>query len=198
MNFNQIETDHALMACPCCAMPAQMFRCVPDKGDSERNPSYLVSCTNATVENDIQYEDPACAFNTSDLARAKATMREAAELWNKIAKTLVQTRRMASGGTGQMQTFKYVVVKTDEQGLQLFMFPKEIDHDRFAEVTSFIKHNVNGDPRNWERIFREPVSAGFTDGLTCWGRSETLDLSCIPEQDNALLRGTEPKWRSSK
>ena len=67
---------------------------------------------------------------------------------------------------------KYVVVWS-EAGEHLFVFPKSINHDSFAEVLSYIKE---GTTRNWNRIHRSPVSAGFTDGLTCYGRSETLGL----------------------
>lgn len=68
---------------------------------------------------------------------------------------------------------KYVVVSSEEFGEQLFIFPKNIDHDQMAEVLSYIK--TGG--RNWSRVFRKPVSAGFTDGHTCYGRSESLDLT---------------------
>lgn len=72
-----------------------------------------------------------------------------------------------------MIEMKYVVVKTEDDKEELYIFPKTIDHDRFAEVLNYIKH---GDGRNWKRIFRKPVSAGFTDGISCYGRSETLNL----------------------
>lgn len=71
-----------------------------------------------------------------------------------------------------MREMKYVVVKTDV-GEQIYVFPKQIDHDAFAEVLSYIK--MGG--RNWKREYREPVSAGFTDGVECYGRSETLNLN---------------------
>lgn len=82
---------------------------------------------------------------------------------------------------------KYVVVSSEEQGEQLFTFPKNIDHDAFAEVLSYIK---TGGTLNWKRSYREPVSAGFTDGIQCYGRSETLDLGSRP-QDTALLKGQQ-------
>jgi len=85
-----------------------------------------------------------------------------------------------------MLEMKYVVVDSDECGEQLFVFPKSIDHDRFNEVLSDIRH---GGDRNWERIYREPVSAGFTDGKTCYGRSETLGLDSRPQDTALLLNG---------
>lgn len=80
-----------------------------------------------------------------------------------------------------MREMKYVVVKTDA-GEQIYVFPKQIDHDAFAEVLSYIK--MGG--RNWKREYREPVSAGFTDGVTCYGRSESLGIGSRP-QDSSLL-----------
>lgn len=188
MNFTPVDSHHVLEACPCCTMPAKMFRCVPDDDTEGPHPVYLASCSNPTTEPDMDYPDPACAFNTVDTARAKATIKDAAELWNKIARTLVQTRRMGTKGH-HMVTHKYVVTSCEEQGLQIFIFPTNIDHDSFAEVLSHIKYNINGNPSNWQRFYRPPVSAGFTDGSRCWGRSETLDLNSSPERDSSLLAG---------
>lgn len=80
---------------------------------------------------------------------------------------------------------KYVVVKSDEQGEQLFTFPKTIDHDKFAEVLNYIRH---GD-RDWIRIYREPISAGFVSDGKCYGRSETLNLDSRKEDTALLARG---------
>jgi thioredoxin-related protein len=78
---------------------------------------------------------------------------------------------------------KYVVV--DREGKEeLYIFPCHINHDSFAEILSYIK--TGG--RNWRREFAKPISAGFTDGGTCNGRSETLGLSSRPIEDTALLR----------
>ncbi len=79
--------------------------------------------------------------------------------------------------------FKYVVVTCEETGEQMFMFPKSVDHDVFADILSYIK--IGG--RNWKRSYREPVSAGFTNGKTCYGRSETLHLNSRGDVDTALL-----------
>ncbi len=85
-----------------------------------------------------------------------------------------------------MQEMKYVVVKSEEQGEQLFVFPTNVNHDTFAEILSYIKF---GDGYNWERIYREPISAGFTDGSKCYGSSETLNLSSRPADTQLLLNG---------
>ncbi len=82
---------------------------------------------------------------------------------------------------------KYVVTK-DEYGKQeLFMFPKHINHDEFADVLSHIKTFANNDHRNWNRQRREPIAAGFTDGKNCTGRSESLNLDSRGRLDEMLI-----------
>ena len=90
-----------------------------------------------------------------------------------------------------MREMKYVVTKTKEGPEQIFIFEKGIDHDRFYEVLSYIKE---GHDRDWKREFRELISDGFTDGKTCWGKSESLNKDSRPKEDTALLEtpGKEP------
>ena len=83
-----------------------------------------------------------------------------------------------------MKEMKYVVVNSPECGDQLFLFPKTINHDYFAEVLSSIKHG-HGHYGDWERIYRKPVSAGFSDGKSCYGLSESLNLDS--RKDDTLL-----------
>lgn len=83
-----------------------------------------------------------------------------------------------------MIEMKYVVLKPDQKEL-LFIFPKSIDHDRFVETMEAMRY---GDRNNWERLYPNPISAGFTDGKTCFGRSETLNLDSRKEIDSFLLR----------
>ena len=83
-----------------------------------------------------------------------------------------------------MREMKYVVTKTKDGPEQLFIFDKKIDHNKFYEVLSYIKE---GHDRDWKREFRELISAGFTDGKTCYGRSETLGKDYRPKEDTALL-----------
>ena len=90
-----------------------------------------------------------------------------------------------------MREMKYVVTKTKNGPEQIFIFEKGIDHDRFYEVLSYIKE---GHDRDWKREFCELISAGFTDGKTCWGKSESLNKDSRPKEDTALLEtpGKEP------
>ena len=90
-----------------------------------------------------------------------------------------------------MREMKYVVTKTKEGTEQIFIFEKGIEHNRFCEVLSYIK---KGHDRAWRREFRELISAGFTDGKACWGKSESLNKDSRPKEDTALLEtpGKEP------
>jgi hypothetical protein len=80
---------------------------------------------------------------------------------------------------------KYIVTVDERTGKEeLFMFPKSINHDFFAEAVSRIKY---GTEQNWERFRRSPIAAGFTDGTKCTGRSETLNLDSRGPIDEALI-----------
>ena len=84
-----------------------------------------------------------------------------------------------------MREMKYVVTKTKNGPEQIFIFEKGIDHDCFYEVLSYIKE---GHDRDWKREFRELISAGFTDGKACWGKSESLNKDSRPKEDTILLQ----------
>lgn len=84
-----------------------------------------------------------------------------------------------------MYEMKYVVLADEEVGEHMFIFPKCFDHDAFAEVQSYIKTGGS----NWTRQFRKPVSAGFTDGNRCYGRSESLNLDSRKEDTELLQKG---------
>ena len=85
-----------------------------------------------------------------------------------------------------MNEMKYVVVESKEQGKQMFIFRKNINHDEFVEVLSYIKV---GTPQKWNRAYREPISAGFTDGNTCYGNSESLNLVSAKTDTALMLNG---------
>ena len=81
---------------------------------------------------------------------------------------------------------KYIVTRLgDKEGI--FVFPRCVDHDRMWEAMQAIRF---GDRGNWNRDLRdgEAISAGFVDGGTCHGRSETLNLKSRGTADTALLR----------
>jgi len=80
---------------------------------------------------------------------------------------------------------KYIVTKQPNGTEEIFTFPREVPHVIMAEAVARLKNQSWGD---WQRITREPISAGFVEGGQCVGKSESLSLSSRPE-DTALLRG---------
>ena len=80
---------------------------------------------------------------------------------------------------------KYVCMAGNGDKLEIITFPKNIDHDCMAEVLGRIKNQTHG---NWERVFREPISAGFVDRKgNCYGESATLGLVSREHEDTELL-----------
>ena len=82
-----------------------------------------------------------------------------------------------------MREMKYIVMQDSHGTETIVIFPKTINHDCMAEVASRIRNQTHG---NWERVFRKPISAGFTDGKTCYGESFSLGIESRP-QDTELL-----------
>lgn len=89
-----------------------------------------------------------------------------------------------------MKEMKYIVTQRDTEldGVfieEIFIFPKSVNHDCFAEVVNCIKNETHG---NWHRVRRTVISAGFTDGVKCYGHSESLNLNSRKELDTELLK----------
>jgi len=80
---------------------------------------------------------------------------------------------------------KYVVMKDTEGKETIFIFDESINHDCMAEVAGHIKNQSYG---HWERVRRSPVAAGFTDGIKCWGLSESLDMKSRGDVDAKLIK----------
>lgn len=80
---------------------------------------------------------------------------------------------------------KYVVVVRAGKE-EIYLFPRYINHNDFADILSYVKTYPEGS-NDWGREFAKPIAAGFTDGTNCWGRSETLNLDSRPELDGDLL-----------
>ena len=83
---------------------------------------------------------------------------------------------------------KYIVTSNDAGKQEIFIFPRAVHHDCMAEMLARIKNQSGG---QWERVRRNPIAAGFTDGKTCYGRSETLNLDSRGRLD-AMLIGDTP------
>ncbi|WP_338924645.1 hypothetical protein V0M98_34060 (plasmid) [Pseudomonas silesiensis] len=82
---------------------------------------------------------------------------------------------------------KYVVTQDEDGKEEIFIFPKRFNHDDFADVVNYLKTFQNGNPDNWERQYKKPIAAGFTDGKHCTGRSETLGLDSRGRLDELLI-----------
>lgn len=80
---------------------------------------------------------------------------------------------------------KYIVTENQSNNdkEEIFIFDEAIHHDCMAEMLPYIKNQSYG---NWVRQDRVPVSAGFYDGKSCYGRSETLDLDSRPQDINLI------------
>lgn len=81
---------------------------------------------------------------------------------------------------------KYIVIQLGEHE-RLFVFPREIDHDRMFEACEAIRF---GDERNWVREIRkngEVIAAGFITHMCCHGSSETLCVASRGEVDTQLF-----------
>lgn len=93
---------------------------------------------------------------------------------------------------------KYITTINENSIKEIFFFEKHINHDYFYEVVGHM-----------EDQFRKKVSAGFTNGVSCYGRSETLNLdsdsndfeltkSCIHENNGTILLSNPPKFKCIK
>lgn len=83
---------------------------------------------------------------------------------------------------------KYIVTQSDTGIVELFMFPRHINHGYFAESLEALR-STTSNGRDWERIYRKPISAGFVSkDFKCYGRSESLNLNARPVEDTLLLR----------
>jgi hypothetical protein len=84
---------------------------------------------------------------------------------------------------------KYVVTQDEDGKEEIFIFPKRYNHDDFAGTINGLKTFKNGNPDDWERHYKTPIAAGFTDGKHCTGRSETLNLDSRGRIDELLIEG---------
>lgn len=78
---------------------------------------------------------------------------------------------------------KFITTKQEDGTEEIFLFPREVNHDCMAETLKGIRSQSWGD---WKRVRREPIAAGFVEGGKCTGYSETLNLKSRPE-DSRLL-----------
>jgi hypothetical protein len=89
-----------------------------------------------------------------------------------------------------MNEMKYVVIKFEDDtpdNIKMFIFPKAINHNDFVESMGALRHRNPNRYNDWKRHFPNPLSAGFTDGKACYGKSESLGIDSRKE-DTALLQ----------
>ena len=80
---------------------------------------------------------------------------------------------------------KYIVTLNEDEGTEeMFLFPRDVNHDCMAEMVLRLRDQTTG---NWKRPKRTLVSAGFVDGGVCVGYSMTLNLRSRTE-DTKLLK----------
>lgn len=82
---------------------------------------------------------------------------------------------------------KYIVTQEEGHAPEIFIFPKRFNHDDMADMVCNLKTYDPNNRRNWERNYKEPIAAGFTDGKHCHGRSETLNLDSRGRLDELLI-----------
>lgn len=82
---------------------------------------------------------------------------------------------------------KYIVI-SDGTKEEIVIFPKEMDHDQMFAAIKSIRFDES-DGVGWTRKYMhtKPVSAGFTNLVNCYGKSESLKLKCRVNVDTALL-----------
>lgn len=94
---------------------------------------------------------------------------------------------------------KYITTINEDGIKEIFFFEKHINHDWFYEVVGHMDDQ-----------FRKKVSAGFTNGVSYYGRSETLNLDsdptdfeltkvpCIHEHNGLMLMSNPPQFKCIK
>ena len=121
--------------------------------------------------------------------------------WERVKREIIEVQENV------IPTFhsemKYVCTIDEENKKEIFFFEKHINHDWFYEVVGHMDDQ-----------FRRKSSAGFTNGVSCYGRSETLNLdsdptdfeltksklikTCVHEHNGMMLTSNPPKYKCIK
>lgn len=67
----------------------------------------------------------------------------------------------------------------------MVVFSTHIDHDKMAEAVRYLTKDSRADG-GWYSPGYRPISAGFTNGKDCYGRSDTLNLGSNPNDKEYL------------
>lgn len=96
--------------------------------------------------------------------------------WERKARTIVSVEEVNNIKEIIGKPMKYIVSDDEDNGKEIFIFEKTINHDCMYEVLNSGRDS-----------FRTKVSAGFTDLKTCYGRSETLNLESNLEDIHLII-----------
>ena len=88
--------------------------------------------------------------------------------WERVKREIIEVEENIT--LTSCNEMKYVTTINEDSIKEIFLFEKDINHDWFYEVVGHMDDQ-----------FRKRSSAGFTNGISCYGRSETLNLNSDPK-----------------
>lgn len=94
--------------------------------------------------------------------------------WRRVDHTVISTEEESTVPRFEM---KYIIFEGEDNVEHTVVFDKSINHDYMSLA---IQHMTDE--------YFKPVSAGFTNGISCYGNSETLRISSR-ESDTGSLYG---------
>ena len=117
--------------------------------------------------------------------------------WERVKREIIEVEENIT--LTSCNEMKYVTTINEDSIKEIFLFEKDINHDWFYEVVGHM-----------EDQFRRKSSAGFTNGISCYGRSETLNLDsnpddfelvkvlCVHEHNGLMLTSHPPQFKCIK
>lgn len=121
--------------------------------------------------------------------------------WERVKREIIEVEENVT--LTFRNEMKYVTTINEEGIKEIFFFEKHINHDWFYEVVGHMDDQ-----------FRKRSNAGFTNGISCYGRSETLNLDsnpddfeltksnlikpCVHEHNGMMLTSNPPKYKCIK
>lgn len=123
-------------------------------------------------------------FTHSNVADALHMIRNAVRggYWFRMERLVDSVQLHPKNSDTIFPELKYIVFESDSNQQIMCLFSKSVNHDCFAQV---VNEFTGDDYEVGDYLY--PLSAGFTDLKTCYGRSETLNKSSRPEDTELLL-----------
>lgn len=140
-----------------------------------------------TILNDSEYLISDCVeyfilpsyYDEKSVIEALASIRSKSwGTWKRLDRIVTSIETLEEDP--EYKDFKYVSF-TSHSKEGLVIFSKTVDHDCMYEVLNFMTVKEG-------EYFHHRLGAGFTDLVTCFGRSETLNLSSREEDTDLLHR----------